>query len=340
MVGLMKKNKYWIIIVIAALCLIIALTAYLYSIREQRQQQKKTTVSVIVHGDNAERWENFRQGVWQAAIDLNASINFITMSDDVNADKQISLIRRELSNGTQGLIVSAFDSEAEAAAIVEAAAQIPVVMAETNVRLGDECSLDYISADNATMGAKLAGMIMERHDSQLPVYILQVNEQRDSVLEREQELAARLTENGYKVHYWQPGEGDFNLALFVQKMIVQNQPGVIAALEESTLESVIDGAAGYRQNKEKTAGSSFSKPLIYGIGSTSKIVYSLNQGSLEGIVFQDEYHMGYTSMVQLLGQIVSGQNSNTTGKSIESYTTDRTTLHLPEIERLLYPIIQ
>lgn len=339
MVGQMKRRKYWIIIVIAALCLVIALMSYSYII-QGHQQQKKIAVSIIVHSDSAERWENFRQGIQQAAIDLNATINFITMSDDVSAGKQISLIRREWSNGTQGMIISAFDSEKIGETIAEVSAQIPVVMAETDVSVEVERKLEYISADNAVMGEKLAKLIMEAHNNQIPVYILKVNEQRSSIQEREQELAASLTANGYTIHYWQPGEGDFNLALLVQKMMKESEPGVVAALDETTLEGVLDGAAGYRQTEEAADDHSTWKMQVYGIGSTSKIVYHLNQGNLEGIVFQDEYHMGYTSMVQLLSQIASGTDRGTAGKSIESYAAQRQTLHQPEMERLLYPIIQ
>lgn len=335
----MRKYRVRIGIIIAALCLIIAMVSYAYVI-QGRPQPKKTEVSIIVHGDNAERWENFRQGIEQAAADLNASISFVVMSDDVNADKQISLLKKEQSNGAQGIIISAFDSVKMAQTIVETAASIPVVMAETSVFLEEEQKLEYVSADNEVMGGKLAEMIMENSSSQSPVYILKVNEQRDSVIEREERLTAVLQENGYTIGYWTPEEGDFNLSLFVEKMIGQAGEGIVAALDETTLESVIDGVQGFNKQVERSGGDTSKMPQIYGIGSTAKIVYHLNQGSLEGIVFQDEYHMGYTSMVRLLRMISAQEDPGAEGQSIESYTANRQNLHLPEIERLLYPIIQ
>jgi|GEM_PF-1979499 len=341
----MRKYKVRIFIIIFAL-LLICMISYSY-INQGRTKDDSKKISVIVHGDNTQRWENFRQGVEQAAMDLNAEITFLTMEDDTSVPEQEGLIEREIKNKAQGLIVAAADSAGMTESIREAMKHIPVVTVETDVRAEDESTLEYISADNKKMGEELAETIMRENDKTVPVYVVQVNQQRDSVLERQEGLVSGLQANGYSVTFWQPGEGDIKLSLFISKMQKTYESGIVAALDETTLESVIDGIEEYvYSDKESEEGDREQRkenkqiPAIYGIGSTAKIVYYLDRDFIRGIVFQDEYHVGYTSIVRIFRQVKDGKRPQADAGRIEFYSADKDTLHLQENERLLYPIIQ
>lgn len=332
----MKKRKIWVFILIPGLLLLIWAIAYSY-IYQERNHDNSKKVSVIVHGENTQRWENFHQGVLQAAADLNADVTFLTMTDDTSIENQTGLVKRQVKNNVQGMIISAVDSEGMSDIVQETARHIPVVMSENNIYSDNDTPLEYISADNQKMGEALAEKIMEENDRTTPIYILKANQQRDCVLKRQGALASKLQSNGYTVAYWEPGDEEADFTLFISKMVEKHERGVIAAIDEIALENVIDGTQEYW---DQDKGKDMLRPVIYGIGSTAKIVYSLERNLIKGIVFQDEYHMGYTSMVRLCRQLKDGEASLTGGSEIEFYSANKDTMHLPEKERLLYPIIQ
>lgn len=321
----MAKHRVRILLVIAAL-LLLGIIAYSY-VYQGRQPLVRKKVSVIVYGDNVQRWENFQQGINQAALDLNAEVTFLTMTDDINAIEQQGLVSREVRNKAEGLIVAAVDSEKMNMPIQEISKQIPVVMAETG--LSEEVkNITYVTADNKAMGEELAEAIMAEKGETIPIYLVDINQQRDSIRTRKEGLISVLEEDGYKIIPWQPRDGSEVLP-FIEERQKLVAPGVIVALDELTLETIIDGTPKLQED--------FS---VYGIGSTAKIVYFLDQGAIKGIVFQDEYNMGYTSMVRLFEKISNEKGIPTVSGDIEVHSANKDNVHLPEEERLLYPIIQ
>ena len=300
--------------------------AYSYAY-QGRQPLVRKKISVIVHGDNVQRWENFQQGIKQAAIDLNAEETFLTMTDNISASEQQSLVNREAKNKAEGLIVAAVDSAEMTELVQEVNKQVPVVMVETAIDEVKE-NIPYVSADNYKMGEKLAENIMSENNKNEPIYLIDINQQRNSIRERKEGLLNVLESNGYKVTYWQPEDSNAVLQFILeeQKLVAS---GIIVVLDELTLEEVADGTPKLQEDF-----------LIYGIGSTAKIVYYLDQGAIRGIVFQDEYNMGYTSMVRLFEKISNNENAFAVNDEIEVHSANKDTAHLPEQERLLYPIIQ
>lgn len=321
----MNKHRAKILLVITSL-LLLAIIAYSYAYQGGQPPIRKK-ISVIVHGDNVQRWENFQQGINQAALDLNAEVTFLTMTNSVSASEQQSLVNREVRNKAEGLIVAAVHSEGMTESIQEINKQVPVVMAETDI---DEvkANIPYVSANNHKMGEELAKNIISENDTKVPIYLIDINQQRSSLKGRKEGLLSVLEANGYKVTHWQLEDTSAALlfALEEQKLVAS---GVIVVLDELTLEEIVDGTPKLQED--------FS---IYGIGSTAKIVYYLDQGAIKGIVFQDEYNMGYTSMIKLFEKISNDRGVPRVSGEIEVRSANKETVHLPEEERLLYPIIQ
>ena len=80
------------------------------------------------------------------------------------------------------------------------------------------------------------------------------------------------------------------------------------------------------------------KVSLYGIGSSEKIVYELDRGVIKGIVFQNEFNMGYEA-VEVLIQKIRGEKVSKMPE-VDYHHASKETMHLKENERLLFPIIQ
>lgn len=138
-------------ILMAALALFVFLGAvmsgYLNSDATPRQ---KYQISVIVYGNNRDRWAFLREGLNQGASELPVELSFSAMAQEADPQEQIRVVNQEIRNGADGILLAACDSTALNQTVAEAAGQVPVLMLETDVE------------DNAkTLGCLAAGRLRD-----------------------------------------------------------------------------------------------------------------------------------------------------------------------------------
>jgi ribose transport system substrate-binding protein len=319
------KNKK----VIMAIALLIGLfgllfmSTYLY-INDTNKKEANTRISVIVYGNNSNRWTTLKQGIDQAAKDFGAEINFCLMSSENDAKEQALLLEREIENGSKGIIIAVTDSKKMTESIQKASLKVPVVMVETKADNVD--SLIYISADNYSMGLNIGRSVYlnNKEDYKVAVYVKSM--QRNSVYERYQGFMDSLQYAENAITDWKL-EAEDDPAQYLQKMIKEDPVDVIVALDDMSLEEVMD------------AVQSASIPVdVYGIGSTNKVVHNLDYGVINSIVFQNEFNMGYLSLQELLRS--THHEDNIPEIEVEFRTVNRETMYLPKNQRLVFPIVQ
>lgn len=319
------KNKK----VIMAIALLIGLfgllliSTYLY-INDTNRKESNIRISVIVYGNNSNRWTTLKQGIDQAAKDFGAEVNFCLMSSENDAKEQTLLLEREIENGSKGIILAVTDSRNMTETIQKASLKVPIVMVET--KADDVDGLIYISADNYSMGLNIGRSVYlnKKEDYRVAVYVK--NMQRNSVYERYQGFMDSLQYTKNTVTDWKLEEDD-NSAQYLQKMIKEDPVDVIVALDDMSLEEVIDAV----QNASISVD-------VYGIGSTNKVVHNLDYGVINSIVFQNEFNMGYLSIQELLRSI--HHDDNIPDIEVEFRTVNRETMYLPKNQRLVFPIVQ
>ncbi len=302
---------------------LLFISTYLY-INDTNKKEEKTRTSIIVYGSNSDRWTTLKQGIDQAAEDFGAEVNFCLMSSENDAKEQTLLLEREIENGSKGIIIAVTDSRNMTETIQEASLKVPVIMVET--KADDVDNIIYISADNYSMGLNLGRSVYlnSNKSSRVAVYVKKI--QRSSVDERYQGFmdSFRYTEN--IITCWELEEEDAP-AQYLQEIIKEDPVDVIVALDDISLEEVIDAAQGAATSVD-----------IYGIGSSSKIVHNLDNGVINSIVFQNEFNMGYLSLQELLSNI--HRDGHVSDIEVEFRTVNRETMYLPKNQRLVFPFVQ
>ncbi len=321
------KNNLKIFLAIALLLVltgVLIVSSYLY-INDTSGKNDTARISVIVYGSGAsDRWTTMKQGLEQGALDFHAEINFVTTTEEKDVKEQSSLIERELANGSQGIILAAADSRELSDVVREYAASVPVVLVETSIKNAE--GLTYISADNYSMGLNIGRSVYLSGDENKTVAVFVDNLQRNSVSERYKGFLDSLQYTKCTIMPWEPEEGE-DIAAFLNEKLKKEPADVIVALDDRSLEAVIDAV--------QTAKSSID---VYGIGSTNKIVYYLDYGLIKSIVFQNEFNMGYLSVQEAVRRI--GQEGKKPGIDIEFRTVNKVTMYLPKNQRLVFPIVQ
>lgn len=323
----MKNNLKIIfaILLITILMGVLVISSYYY-ITDSNQKDEMTRISVIVYGtSNSERWSTMKQGLDQAALDYNAEINFVTTTEEKDAAEQKDLIERELANGAQGIILAAADSSNLSAIVRHYDSSVPFVLVETSIKHAE--GFTFISADNYSMGLNIGRSVYLSSDKNKTVAIFVDNLQRNSVMDRYEGLMDSLRYSDYSIVPWEMSEEDTDSEVFLEKKLKEDPADVIVALDDNSLEVVLDAVQAVESSID-----------IYGIGSTNKIVHYLDYGLIDSIVFQNEFNMGYLSVQEILNDIRS--NVEEPDNDIEFRTVNKDTMYLPKNQRLVFPIVQ
>lgn len=119
---------------------VIVLVVIIFMATGRTHEEKHRHVSLIVYGEDSERWENLRQGAELACGENNADINILTMSSEDDAAEQKEIIDREIEDGADALIIAACNSNEIGTFIKDKKPKIPVVFVETgSEEAGDRC---------------------------------------------------------------------------------------------------------------------------------------------------------------------------------------------------------
>ncbi len=327
----MKINRKLVMAILLFITLFgtLYISTYLY-ITDSNKKEDPFNISVIVYGSNSDRWATLKQGIDQGAADFGAQVNFVTMTTEDDADEQRKLLEREITNGADGIIMAAADSYSMKDAVEQAALSLPIVMVETNVE--NVVGIPYISADNYSMGLNIGRSVILNCNqeastkSDIKIALLMENQRKSSVYERYDGLMDSLKYSDFNLELWQREEGDDNLSLFIQERLKTNKVDILIALDDASLEAVID------------AVETNNYINVYGIGSTNKIIHYLDYGVINSVVYQNEFNMGYLSIQKFFTEDKEKENSPLT--EIEFRTINRDTMYLPKNQRLVFPIIQ
>ncbi|WP_099469761.1 substrate-binding domain-containing protein [Konateibacter massiliensis] len=317
------RNKRMILIAsgVAIAFLLIAVSIRMYS---DKKVEEPKYISAILYGNTIDRWDSLKQGIEQAGKDYGAEINFVVMSTDTNSEEQLSLIQREIDNGAEGIILAASDSDMDLSSISFPSKDFPIICVESGV---NDQRINLVSADNYTMGESLALEVIAQESPIAKIAIVMDNQQRNSVKERYEGFYNKVVEKFYNFTFWRREEGESRPMISAQRELVAEAVDVVVALDNTSLEAVID--ATLNLNK---------KVKIYGIANSDKAVYYLDTGRIKNLVYQDEFSIGYIGIESLLGK--ENYNEKEMSNYIKYHIVNDETLYLPENERVLFPFVK
>ena len=334
----MGRLKYWRGF-IAALAAVITLgVVYYYGAVYKDKNAEQALYSVVLYEDSPNEWDTLMEGINQAEKDFEVDIRYVTMGNARTAKEQMDMIKREIQDGANGILLAAVDSEGIGQYLKDDEFSVPVVTVETGIESEMPKTEAHISADNYAMGQMLGEKIlkdMEKEGKKETVAVIREYMERDSVKERYEGLMAALHEGGVETVARSRQKGDFNLSLYIGE--VMREYRYITALDKYTTEEAAKAWDQYRYEFDRTvAPVSADKRLVkvYGIGNTAQTVSDLDNGKTEAFVYQNEFNMGYNGIKALVEKQEKGYVAEEYDIMYKLVT--RETLYESENERLLF----
>lgn len=283
-------------------------------------------IAVIIEDARDDNYVNFKKGMEQAAIALNADVSFITLYDARSSSQQMDMILREQQDGSKAIVVSPVQ-EGDLLDMLEQN-QIRVPLVVLNSERTDNKIATAISPDYYAMGQMLGREIIAEHSLACPVYLLCQYELTGSSELFYSGVNGVFSDYGYPTKLFiKPQEADF--ASILPANAAADNGIIVVALDQ---ESLVETAGAINENivPERSISG------LYGRGNGINILNYLDRGIISGLCITDDFSAGYFS-VQYAVEAITKKNERGL-VTLDSYYVRREDIRKPEYEKMLYPI--
>lgn len=315
----MKHKVIWQLVVpLLGLCVLFMLLAT--EPAKVQARQEPVEISVILRETENGTGSATRQGMEQAAMDLNVELRVLTLSRENDAEEQRDLLEREVASGADGVLLIPADREVLSEA-VETAANTVLTM-ETD--MSQDGASGYISVDNDALGRMLGDIALNGAPEGSSVLLLSGVSEATGISDRLTAAQEVLEAAGRKVYrcVLRPEE---SLESVLEGELAALAPAAVVAFDTSTLERT----ALVLREKE-------SAPLLYGAGASAAIAAYLEQGAVTAVVARNEFAAGYLA-VEALVEVISN-HADVTAPPLSFSVVRKENMYDPENQKLLFPV--
>lgn len=300
----MKRNS------LAAACALLA-ALLLSGCAADAVGSEQHTVALVAKSTETEFWLSVFAGAEAAATEYNLKLSISGPETEEDYESQNRMVAEAVAAGAEALVFSAIDYENNASAIDDAArAGVKIVAIDSSV--ASDMVSTYIGTDNYAAGQMAAQAALDRVEGELVVGIVNYDISSANGQERERGAVALLNESGRAEvvavinTLAEAGQARDDTA----DMLAEHpEINVLLAFNEPTSVGAAEAVS--------ELGLSESVFLV-GFDSNVATVDGLQEGSVDALVVQNPYAMGYLG-VESAYKLLSGQ-----GDSLEN-TVDTST---------------
>lgn len=246
---------------------------------ESRRQPALLEMSVILRETDSAATSTIRQGMEQAAADLNVELRFLAPSMNNSADEQAQLLEREVESAAAAVLLFPADRTVLAAAVEAAASRAALVTLESDMT--EQGARACVSVNNAALGEALGRAAINGVPAGGTVLLLDSLPGDNGIRARLDAAAAFLEAEGRQVRICQWTVAGTPL----QDALETGDIGAVVAFEATALAAAAELARTYPDF-----------PLLYGAGSTAAIAAGLERGRIATIAAENVFSAGYLAV--------------------------------------------
>jgi len=322
-----RKQISIILFVLLVLSFLLLLNDTILSANDKRIYN----ISIIVRGKNSESLMIMKQGIDQAASEMNVNISFVTLSEENSYLEQTELIEREINNKADAIIIAPVDYEKMIEPIENAMKKVPVILIESTVK--SKNVRPSISCDNYNLGVSLAEKMIQMGNTNENIAIVKNNLECSSIKERYDGFMSIMKNTENNCTFWEiSGQKEVTHYNEAKQLLKYNNVDAVVTFDPEILELVAEAKKDLSSiNKEKTSIQ------VYGTGSTSKIISFLEDNVISATAMQNEFNVGYLG-VKTAVSVINREYVN--NETIYSTVINTQNMYSEENQRLLFPLIR
>ncbi len=286
-------------------------------------------IAVVPKGQAHIFWQTVHAGAAAAGKDLGVKIEWNGPATEIEYTKQIEIVENFITRRVDGIVLAPTERVALVAVIERARREgIPVTIFDSAA--DTENYVSFVSTDNFAGGQTAARRLAQLLGGKGKVAIIAVVPGSASTSERERGFQETVKKEfpGIQVAALQYGMSDRARSLAVSEDILTAHPdlrGIFASNESSTV-----GAA--QALKSRSLGG---KIKLVGFDSSPSLVDDLKGGTIDSLVVQNPYRMGYEAVKSIADHL----QRKSPPKRIDSGATlvTRENMDTPDVRKLLNP---
>ena len=318
----MKGNKLLLLWGTLALCLLLGCASTAHA-------PAKHTVTLVAKSTETEFWLSVFAGAEAAATEYNMKLNIVGPDTEEDYETQNQMVVETVEAGTEAVIFSAIHYDKNASAIDDAAEKgVKIVAIDSNV--ASDAVSTYIGTNNYAAGQMAAQAALERVDGSLTVGIINYDISSANGQERERGAVDTLKSSGRaEIISVINTLAEAGQARSDTQDLLERHPeiNVLLAFNEPT--SVGAAQAIQRRHCEEQV-------FLVGFDSNVATVDGLQDGSVDALVVQNPYAMGYLG-VESAYKLLNGQGGEL-AKIVDTSTqiVDRNNLFSIDSQKALF----
>ena len=259
-------------------------------------------VAIVAKSTRTEFWLSVFAGAQAAAAEYNVELDISGPETEEDYETQNRMVAEAVDAGAEALVFSAIDYENNAAAIdAAAAAGVRIVAIDSNV---DSAAVQtYIGTDNYAAGQMAAQAALDAVDGELTVGIVNYDISSANGQERERGARDLFEESGRaQVAARINTLAEAGRAQADTEELLRAHPDINVLLAFNEPTSVGAAAAVAAQDLSDTV-------FLVGFDSNPATVEGLQNGSVDALIVQNPYAMGYLG-VESAYRLLSGQGGS------------------------------
>lgn len=289
----------------------------------------KLRIAVIPKGLAHQFWLTIKAGAEAAAAEGGAEIKWQGPAKETEVEKQINIMQDMIASKVDAIVLAACDEQALIPTVQQAVdAGIPVITVDSGV--ASDLPVSFVATDNIA-GAKMAADTLATliGGSGNVGLIPFIKGAATSNMREDGFLQGIQAHSGITVTATLYCQSDVEKAMAVTQDMLTQDPdmkGIFAANEPAAI-----GAA----QALKAAGRAGEIKLV-AFDAAEEEIGALQDGSIQALIVQNPYRMGYLSVKAALDAIIDSPVDKRIDTGVTVVTMDN--LNDPEIQKLLYPL--
>lgn len=291
------------------------------------QPANQPVIAVIPKGVSHSFWLTIKSGADAAGKELGATIDWKGAASETDIAGQINIVEDAINRRVAGIVIAPSHGDSLVPMVERAQREgIPVTIFDSGI--STENYLAYVATDNRAGGALAAQRMGERLNGKGKVAILGVKKGSVSTDEREEGFAEKLKESypGIEVVQWLYGDANAAKSLSVAEDILTTHPdlnGIFASNESSTVGAV-------RAIRQRNLAA---QTILVGFDATPDLVNNVKDGSIDSLVIQNPFKMGYEGVRTILDKLAGREVARRLDTGVSLLTKEN--VETPEIQQLI-----
>ncbi|MDG6829823.1 ABC transporter substrate-binding protein [Glaesserella parasuis] len=263
---------------------------------------KSDEIAVIVKSANSTFWQNVRKGAETAGADLGGKykVTFQGPESETAIDAQVNMVDNAVNRGVAGIVLAASDPVALVPAVRKAyESGIPVVLIDSGLNSDGKYYQSFLATDNRAAGKLAAEKLLAKVKGG-KVAVMSFTQGAASAIERTGGFIDEVkSKANYKIVGPYYSNSEMVTALNQTEDVLGSNPD-IAAIFGANEPTAVGMARAVKQ--KGFAG----KIVAVGFDGNSDLQNFVRDGTLDGIVVQSSYQMGYKG-VDTIGKLIKGE---------------------------------